>query len=1303
MSSSQQPLYRQRLYAEALARGYPDTFGVRIPARSDVRHLEKFIQLVDEAKDDVKQELIPFRINNVLFSGLTMIQVTFGWLFSRLTRNWTNLLADATRLARTISVMVSLAISMARLSDRHRGAMLALEAVPRRESAMNAVVSSSYRPLATRNIPAMLDELRRRVHYGHHVDLNEMDIRVTIVWERRAGNTRRDELVKAKGCIIGIHTFEVLSCFFQCLALQLKFRDAGEWKLVMKAYKRVRSVNGVNKKLEDAGIGLLQAGDTELLTVGVSERDILKYERVYGLSIHVIDAETLRFVRVGRHETNRSNTMFLLRSVNDDGSWHFDYVRPDKVHCLWDKRMFCLECMKTFANKLHNCQRPCLMCEEAGCAGKQYARRRDFEGILCGSCRYRCIDESCLAAHERKGCKYEYCDTCQFPVPVDVEHKCGKYVCKMCKSEVEMDTQHHCKILKMNKKQFRKSSKYIYYDFECAFRNGEHIPVYIAAAYHRGSEVMQFTSLDEFCRWVFEKRPATSHDGYTLIAHNAAKYDLQFIKRWMVQNKVESFDVFQGSNVLYTKSKNTKKYSSVRFIDSIRFIPMALRKIPATFGFSDVEKSWFPYRFFTMENLKYKGSIPHESWFEVSSMPPDEYAKFHAWHQSFQGKEYDIWHEMQYYCDLDVRVLKRGCIEFRDRFLKITENVIDPFQSVTIAGVCLKVFKHLHYDDEKDAIYRLHDSTDDIDMSLKEMFAKWVQEQYYRNDILTGDEFGIPDKDAVVVDVEKPGYPFKQDIWRLCLCHRDGCKECYTSRSTNPYTGCPLPAHTTRRVKRRREYESNPETTVHDYKLCQWVDRMQQDSGHDVIVEASQRALKRRRANYRGAFYGGRTEPVKLIRKVEDGERIHYDDYTSLYPSVQSCTWPSIVPDSDENTGGQHPYPIGVPRRFEVADVSEVFQNGKIKYFGFMSCDVECPQDLYLPLLPSRGDGKLVFDLKPKTGCWTTAELQKAVELGYRITKVHEVVHFEQRSFTLFKSYVDSFLKMKLEAAGWKKLTGIEFPTLQQKQEFVQMYKSKCGIALDIANIGEYNPGMYFISKLCLNSLWGKFAQRTDQTRKDVVYDDDEFENVVFNDSNELSSIFIHDGPTRTVTYKKKHVLYQDGGDTSLAVAMYTTAYGRLRLYQALEVLGDRVLYMDTDSVIYVAKDDEQPLKRGPFLGDLTSELDGDDYITEFYSTGPKCYTYVTKKGKRETKLKGFSIKGSAAPDVEDFYKMIIDDDDHKFPIRDRSFLKTGNHHIYSRSEDAVKMFGLTMNKRSIQEARRRNGEIIEVNTLPFS
>ena len=66
-------------------------------------------------------------------------------------------------------------------------------------------------------------------------------------------------------------------------------------------------------------------------------------------------------------------------------------------------------------------------------------------------------------------------------------------------------------------------------------------------------------------------------------------------------------------------------------------------------------------------------------------------------------------------------------------------------------------------------------------------------------------------------------------------------------------------------------------------------------------------------------------------------------------------------------------------------------------------------------------------------------------------------------------------------------------------------------------------------------------------------------------------------------------------------------------------------MYYDTDSIIYVKRPGEPSLELGPYLGDLTNELDGDRFIAEYVSTGPKSYAYRDNEGATTVKFKGIS------------------------------------------------------------------------------
>ena len=254
----------------------------------------------------------------------------------------------------------------------------------------------------------------------------------------------------------------------------------------------------------------------------------------------------------------------------------------------------------------------------------------------------------------------------------------------------------------------------------------------------------------------------------------------------------------------------------------------------------------------------------------------------------------------------------------------------------------------------------------------------------------------------------------------------------------------------------------------------------------------------------RDAFYGGRCEPVKLIYDFKnENEQGKYIDVVSLYPTVMFYD----------------KYPIGYPKR-----IIKPKRHDK-NWFGFIYCKVLPPRSLYLPVLPykqkTKQAHKLMFGLcrtcmdrlnikcehdkktkcNPKctvkqcsdckeakqkvkdncqtcynernsdckhsdseraiTGFWTTTELNKAIEKGYKCEQIYEVLHFENTSTDLWKDYIKKFMKIKLETSPFSCSEG----------EYREKAK-KFDIELDKL---EENPGLRFIAKICLNSLWGKF------------------------------------------------------------------------------------------------------------------------------------------------------------------------------------------------------------------------------------
>ena len=92
----------------------------------------------------------------------------------------------------------------------------------------------------------------------------------------------------------------------------------------------------------------------------------------------------------------------------------------------------------------------------------------------------------------------------------------------------------------------------------------------------------------------------------------------------------------------------------------------------------------------------------------------------------------------------------------------------------------------------------------------------------------------------------------------------------------------------------------------------------------------------------------------------------------------------------------------------------------------------------------------------------------------------------------------------------------------------------------------------------------------------------------------------------------------------NIFVACFTTCWARLRLYEALELMNERVFYFYTDNVIFVQSLREVEPVLGDYLGDFTAQLSNGDFTTELCSRGPTNYGYLTKKGKICCKVKDF-------------------------------------------------------------------------------
>ncbi|KAM3921576.1 uncharacterized protein RB166_010983 [Leptodactylus fuscus] len=774
-------------------------------------------------------------------------------------------------------------------------------------------------------------------------------------------------------------------------------------------------------------------------------------------------------------------------------------------------------------------------------------------------------------------------------------------------------------------KEMDETDAYIFYDFECMQENGPHVPNYVYATTLAGDKFWEFegkTCASEFVQFF----TSGAFSGFTFIAHNGGRYDSYFIVRELINEKLSVKMLTQGGKLLCV----TVHDLGIRFIDSLNFIPMKLSKLPQAMGFSET-KGHFPHFFNTEKNQNYVGPLPPPEAYGVQYMMESEKKEFMEWYGAQKGVVFDLKSELKAYCKQDVEVLRQACIRYRDRVIEMTEKevvrycpdqranivvtvYIDPFQLTTLASVCMSMYRFKFLPKRRIAIV----PADNYNKTKKRYSTPAIQWLMY---VARSENIEI--QHALRGGEKKVGKYFldgyanvdgQETAFEFQGCFYHGCRVCYNDEDENSVTDTTF-GQLYYNTQRKRRYLHSCGFKVRELWEHEWKEMVEKDAGVRAFLDEMQFPKP---LEPRDALYGGRTNAIKLYHKLSEGETIKYFDFTSLYPFVNKTKR----------------YPVGHPKI-----IYENFGHLK-KYFGIARVKVYPPRDLFFPVLPVKLNKKLMFPLcytcaansqtdpcthteeeRALTGTWCTIELEMAIEKGYRIAEVYEVWDFARSSDKLFAKYIKLHLRDKQEASGYPSRCTDD----EKKAQYVADFYEKEGVRLRPDEI-EVNPAKRQISKLFLNSLWGKFGQKSNLPTTSLVTDPDELFNYVFLPYYEVSELNFVDDETATVNWKYVKDHYTVNRNTNIFIACFTTAYARLELYNLLDRLQERCLYHDTDSVIFIHRDGEWCPPLGDYLGELTSEIPDDSYITEFVSAGPKTYGYKLNTGKTVLKVKGITL-----------------------------------------------------------------------------
>ena len=968
------------------------------------------------------------------------------------------------------------------------------------------------------------------------------------------------------------------------------------------------------------------------------------------------------------------------------------YYVVTSMTAFLDRSYFCHQCKQGFkALGQHTCEHTCKFCQRLNCIQDSVH--------VCLKCKAKCRNTNCFNRHAEKVClSVTNCNVCH-------EKKLRKHVCgensKWCENCYKsVDMEHRCFILteqealeNLKKRSLKYKEAeflgYIFFDYECyQGEDGNHVPNLIIASkccvtclnskakLPCCKEVYKFYDNEKFCQWLF------GHANFIAIAHNLKGYDGVFIANYCINNQIPTAAF---PKMIATPTKLLQiLFNKVKIIDSYSFLAMALEQFPKTFGLTELKKGFFPHKFNTPDNMDYEGQgLPEKRYYGSEYFSITKHEEFEQFYAENKDNWYNNKRELEEYCLSDVKILEEGCLKFREIVMKQTGGV-DPFRvAITIASLCNYIYRRNYM--PKNSIGIIPDNGYNPNLLASKKCERWLQYISQKENINIQRKSNGGEKKVLNYYLDgyclenKKIYEFNGDFFH-------GCNLIDCSRKINPITWNPMKNCTMKYLnyltnkKAERIKQVLPEFEMVTLWECEYDRMCEEDENFKYFI--SNNKIKEPLIP-RAALKGGRVNAFKLYHKCKSNEKIKYQDFTSLYPSVQK----------------KEKFPIGHP-----TIINNVNKYVAGKYFGLVKCTFVAPRNLYAPILPATIKGKLLFALCNKcateqsdkkcnhsnseraiSGTFCTVELDYAVkELGYIVISVDEIWHWSE-SGDLFSEYVNACIKEKQEASGWPSYCTTE----EEKKAYIDNYYEKEGIQLDYHNIKK-NSGARSVAKIKANSQWGYMAMNTNKSKHKFIRHEYELNEMLLNNNYTINNIIPCQNFQSLQVYYSETEEYHIGGlKTNVAIASFVTSYGRLRLYEQIRALGERVIYFDTDSIFFISiegKEDQDP-PTGELLGEFTNELKDGEHIVEFVSAGPKNYAYKLNTGETHCTVKGFTLNMMASLKItfESIKKIVTEDQEAKICVPQLKFSRD-NKKWNVRCDEEEKYYGFVYDKRVLKE-----------------
>ncbi|XP_053090991.1 uncharacterized protein LOC117597613 isoform X1 [Pangasianodon hypophthalmus] len=582
---------------------------------------------------------------------------------------------------------------------------------------------------------------------------------------------------------------------------------------------------------------------------------------------------------------------------------------------------------------------------------------QEYNPVECSDCLRKCRSPACFARHKEgkrnfvtgrsvnlcelvKKCAR--CGLCYNTGPntrVGNGHRCAKPKCRICGETLtrELETDHRCYIRPLPVSADHPDL--IFYDFETfATENSVHVPFLVYAKTLKGEEKWFYSHgcVKHFLMYFRNERYRRN----VFITHNAKGFDSYLVLKGMLKEGLSPRHILMtGSKILSFEDP----HYGLKFIDSLSFLPMRLSDFPKALGFTDQTKGYFPHKFSSAERLEYVGPYPPASDYGVERMSEWERQDFHEWYDMAARGVFNFRKEALHYCKNDVVILSQGCMKFRDQFLG--EMGVDPFDSITIASACMKVFITNYMTPKTLAIPCPYGYTRAC-KRFSHASIQWLEWIMAKEKIFIQHAINRGEKQISPFFVD--GYAEidgEKYAWEYHGCFYHGCPTCFDPAETCPLRGVRFSELWLNSEERVRTLESEHGVRVMVVREHEW---LEMKKSCDRVKEFLRTFNPPEPLVPRAALYRGRTSALKLRHTAGPGEKVLYVDVTSLYPYVNSaCSYaldhPTIIYKD-----------FGDPRN----------------YFGLIRATVYPPRGLFFPVLPYKSkSSKLLFPL-----CRTCAE-----------------------------------------------------------------------------------------------------------------------------------------------------------------------------------------------------------------------------------------------------------------------------------------------------------------------------------------